>query len=931
LCVCWWGRASAANAVDEAAPALAVDANEPEGPILVGYELARDESAGDASTPVVEPAIHAAEPLPTPATPRPTAELTPVATAAPAPVVTDVIMLIDATHSMAWPSGRERRMAIAQWSALDIADGIPENIPAAFVALHDEATALRQLLPLTNDGRGHLRRTVMRLVPAGEGKLDKLLVEARRLLTGKPDAVPLIVLVTDGVDCDPFSHGAPIRDLARAYGDRLYFQVIGVGDNHVISAKLRDLANQGGSHGEYSSVKSHAELPTALSRCRQLFEQIDVERAAQAKRQVADLAHCRADRTRLQAKVEDLTGQNSQLSGDLESARANVVALTQANKELTRERNELSDRVVTLAADLEAQQRDNVDLVANNKRLEIEKTQLSEESAHRLAEITRLTDEKHVVELSRDGYRRAYWTWLVLALAFLSLLILATLLWWFRTIRLLDQLAAITKERDEWKNDHAGHSVKLDEANEEIRCLEHKLAESRDRSGDLQTELDHCRDDVERIGDEKRHLKCDLDESETRRHELTRELDGCKDECGDLNRDRTQLKTLIEEMSDRYKRLKRKNEELEERASDSHQEVDQTRLSLAECRTQAGRLEERLDACHQSKGDRDRRIHELEHLVGASREEAQRLSEKLRRCHERNEQHSQELLRASTSGAAAESRAQQLERALHDCQRGSLLSSAAASRAEQEAAFAATLGATREMAANGKHHDCCHSHAPASAPVIVAHNTPSHSAASPLSGASPVGGGVPVGGGTPVGGGVPVSGGVPGATAAGGPAGTSGPGGVATGAPSAPTSAAGPAATGSAGPAGPASGGASAPASGAGGASGAATSSGPAAAGGASGAAAGGGGSAAAGGGGSGSGGTAGGVGGVAATTPAGANGAGGQGEGSDDSIIPGGIIPEGIGSLGPAVGGAIGTTVGGPIGGLIGTVAGGIFGGLLD
>ncbi len=293
LVVCWWGDASAADAVGEAAPALALDASEPEGPILVGYELTgNDESTdqalqGDESTPVVEPAIHAAEPLPTPAAPRPAADLKPVATtpvaiAAPAPAVTDVIMLIDATHSMAWPSGRERRMAIAQWSALDVADGIPENIPAAFVALHDEATALRQLLPLTNDGRGHLRRTVMRLVPAGEGKLDKLLVEARRLLTGKPDAVPLIVLVTDGVDCDPFSHGAPIRDLARAYGDRLYFQVIGVGDNHVISAKLRDLADQGGSNGEYSSVKSHAELPTALSRCRQLFEQIGVDRATRA-------------------------------------------------------------------------------------------------------------------------------------------------------------------------------------------------------------------------------------------------------------------------------------------------------------------------------------------------------------------------------------------------------------------------------------------------------------------------------------------------------------------------------------------------------------------------------------------------------------------------------------------------------------------------
>ncbi|WP_428308067.1 hypothetical protein [Lacipirellula sp.] len=909
------------------------------GPILVGHAASSEIPAR------VVPAAHE-EPLPSPAAQSLPVVAAPHSHAPPAasPPITDVVMLIDATQTMAWPSGRERRMAIAQWAALDIADGVPENIPAAFVALHDEATALRQLLPLTTDGRGHLRRTVMRLVPAGEGKLDKLLVEARRLLASKPDAVPLIVLATDGVDCDPFSHGAPIRDLAQAYGDRLYFQVIGVGDNHIISAKLRDLANQGGRHGEYSSVKSHAELPTALSRCRQLFEQITLDRAARAKQQATALDHCRTDRVSLEKQLEELTLANGKLNEQLRTALERNTELSQQVKDLTRERNAFSDQVVVLKGEKEALQRENANLATDNQRLALENTKLTDESAARLATIERLTTEKHDVELSRDGYRRAYWTWLVLALTFLALLILATLLWWFRTIRLLDRLAGVTKERDDWKNDHAGHSVKMDEQAEEIRRLEHKLAECRDRVGDLQGELDRSRDDNERLTDQKRHLKCELEECETRGHELTRELDRYKDECGDLGQDTTQLKAQIEEMSDRYKRLKRKYEELEHRAHASHHDADQTRNALHECRAQAGRLEERLDHCTQTKGDKDRRIHELEHLVGASREEAQRLSDKLRRCHERSEQHSQELLRASTIGAAAESRAQQLERALHECQRGSLISSAAASRAEQEAAFAATLGATREMAANGKHHDCCHNHAPAQAPVIVAHNTPSHSAASPLSGASPVG--VPVGG-TPVGGGVPVSGGVPGATAAGGPSApvagaATGTGGVAAGAPSAPatTGSAGGAAAGPA--SGPASGGASAPAAGPGGASAPATASGPAsatgpAAGGASGAAAGGASSAA---GGGGSGGAAGGAAGPSGTSVGGGEGAqrGGGGE-SDDSIIPGlpglpelpGIAGGLFKTLGTAAGGAIGTTVGGPIGGLVGTAVGGAVGGFFD
>ena len=69
--VSWWGHASAVNAVEEAAPALAAAAIDSEGPILVGYELSSDESTeqaskGDEAMPVVEPAVHAAELLPLP-------------------------------------------------------------------------------------------------------------------------------------------------------------------------------------------------------------------------------------------------------------------------------------------------------------------------------------------------------------------------------------------------------------------------------------------------------------------------------------------------------------------------------------------------------------------------------------------------------------------------------------------------------------------------------------------------------------------------------------------------------------------------------------------------------------------------------------------------------------------------------------------------
>ncbi len=111
LIVAWsWGPAATAIAIDETVSEPAVEADDLDGPVLVGYELPVDEPTappaqeGEAS-PAVEPAVEAPESLPLPEAPRDPGELQKVPTSTSAPVVTDVIMLIDATHSMAWPSG----------------------------------------------------------------------------------------------------------------------------------------------------------------------------------------------------------------------------------------------------------------------------------------------------------------------------------------------------------------------------------------------------------------------------------------------------------------------------------------------------------------------------------------------------------------------------------------------------------------------------------------------------------------------------------------------------------------------------------------------------------------------------------------------------------------------------------------------------------
>jgi archaellum component FlaC len=783
--------------------------------------------------------------------------------------ITDVIVLIDSTKSMAWPLGRERRLGVAQWSALDVADSIPEEIPAAFVSLADEASALRQLLPMGTNDRGQLRRTVMRLKSQGDGKLDKLLTEARRLLASKPDSTPLLVLVTDGVDCDPFSHGAPIRDLHSDFGDRLHFQVIGIGDNREISAKLRDLANQGGPNGEFSSVKSHADLPAALSSTRSLFEAVRTARHDHAEQQASSLAACEKDRRDLIRQVARLTREGTDLRADV--ARLKETNETQAAKitDLTRERDALTTRVAELDEQVETLSEQNTNLAKDNERLSVDNAKLNELSEARLAEIGRLTQEKSDLELSSESYRRAYLTWLTLALIFLVLFVIASMLWWFKAVRLADRLGQTGSERDKLKEQYAELNGKLDELNSHLQHLEEQLDKAQDDHSEASLDLGHARTKIDELKHEVHRLQHELKDCSDARHHLAHNLDDARDLNEQHSRDIARLNDDVTELTERVKRLKRKNEDLEERTASAEQDSNASRQQLSECRERNGRMEERLNACQQDCSESERRIRELEHALNHAREDARRYSHRLRRCREHHDNHAQELLRVSTEGAAATSRAEELERALHECQRNSsaVQHAATVSRAEQAAAFADTLGATREMAANGRHHDhCCHSQ---STPIVMGPTvTPAYSAASPV--ANP-------------------------------------------GAPSAPAAAAGPATAG-AGTAGPATAGAGTAGSGTAGAG--TAGSGTAGAGTAGAATAGAGTSGPAAGGSAASGSAAGGG---AAGAPAGA------GEGEDGGGILGGKGGGGLGGILGTAGTVLGTTIGGPFGGIVGGVGGGI------
>ncbi|MDA0835344.1 MAG: VWA domain-containing protein [Planctomycetota bacterium] len=186
--------------------------------------------------------------------------------------ITDVLILMDLSKSMESSS----RLTIAQWAAFDILDSIPLGTPTGLFALYDDAEEVRPLEPLDGESRSNLRRRILKLVPSGDGKLSRLVGLARQQLARKPDCRrPLIIVVTDGHDCEPYGAFKDVSELFDRFEDRLQIHLLGVNTNPEARSKLGELA---GTRGHFFTVSSSRDLSTALAGIRKQLDTITCSR-----------------------------------------------------------------------------------------------------------------------------------------------------------------------------------------------------------------------------------------------------------------------------------------------------------------------------------------------------------------------------------------------------------------------------------------------------------------------------------------------------------------------------------------------------------------------------------------------------------------------------------------------------------------------------
>lgn len=290
-------------------------------------------------------------------------------------VITDVVFLIDSSSSMAWPASYQSRLAVAQWCALDVADAIPDRLNTAFVKLEDSASVIRQLSPLVGDERSKLRLAVMQLVPvggdqAGKGSLASLIHEAKHLLPVNESVEPLIVLVTDGWDCDPHGAITPLTELRDQYGDRLHVQIIGICDNDEISEKLNSLAVICGKNGTFSSIRSYQDLPSALAETRMLLGGVWHQEQSHLKWCEEALECCNE-------QVKVLNDRVCQLNLELKKCSDKVCSLEGENERLRKELHcchekscELEKRIQRLRQQISELRDENSELKNRNQDLQ---------------------------------------------------------------------------------------------------------------------------------------------------------------------------------------------------------------------------------------------------------------------------------------------------------------------------------------------------------------------------------------------------------------------------------------------------------------------------------------------------------------------------------------------------------------------------------
>ncbi|MBL9122483.1 MAG: VWA domain-containing protein [Planctomycetaceae bacterium] len=392
------------------------------------------------------------------------------------PTITDLIIILDSTASMQYPCVwyGERRLAIAVWGAYDVVDACPDGLPLSVVRLRDDAEPLRPLEPITAEQKAVLRRGLMTGGPKGNAVLKSGFEMATRLLEDKPQAVPQIVLFTDGHDCEPGNAHGEVAHLKRIYGDRFHFDVLATTAEPKVLKVLSALADAG--EGNFASVTSNRELATALAAVRNRCDDVRARIAAEHQTCVTelaaccqakaaceselavvrdDLAECLAEKTRLEERIQCLEEEKAQLETEV----ADLTAKLQATEK----------QLAATQADLEAARRTIKKLKTDLEQCLAERNQLRSDLAVARARIQAL--EENLGDL-RTRHAWLWWFWWLTVVAFVLLLGLFLGWGWLR--------------RHYWWHELQGCRSKHAELEQDLECCRRRCCQLEQQLQDCQ-------------------------------------------------------------------------------------------------------------------------------------------------------------------------------------------------------------------------------------------------------------------------------------------------------------------------------------------------------------------------------------------------------------------------------------------------------------
>lgn len=278
----------------------------------------------------------------------------------PASTVSDVIFLVDVSHSMHEPS----KWMFAKWLVSDLLDTTPEGLPTGFAVFGHKVVPpqkavnfVRELSPMDWSGKTFLRRVILQTVPAKSASVETAIGLARKRL--QSSAWPIIVLISDGGGRGPgveaVSH---IRRSPGQNGDWADLHIIAVQPDKDGQSYLNSLG------GRLHIIQSAGDVPKSIQGIAYLFDEYrqDIQRTRDdlvadfnqsqgdvtkqvrvAKTLYADLNACEAANVELKKAVES---QNDQIRGLVDE-------LNETQEQLTHQ-TELAKDQTALASDLKA-------------------------------------------------------------------------------------------------------------------------------------------------------------------------------------------------------------------------------------------------------------------------------------------------------------------------------------------------------------------------------------------------------------------------------------------------------------------------------------------------------------------------------------------------------------------------------------------------